>query len=66
MWFIIFLVVVILAWGAYGYVKGKPHGLGTEGIKCGMSGLFGMRKLNKMILEKQVREYESRNRNSSL
>ncbi len=56
MWLLIFVVVAVLAWGAYGYLKGKPHGLGAEGIKYSMTGVFGMKKLNKLIEEKQSRE----------
>lgn len=51
---IIIFVVTTLGWAAYGYSKGAPHGLGSEGIKAAMTGIFGMRKLNEKIAAKQA------------
>ncbi len=60
MWYGVSIVVLgFLVWGTYGYIKGKPHGLGAEGFKYSMTGLFGMKKLNKLIEEKQAQEAAS-------
>ena len=48
---IIIVVVAFIGWGTYGYLKGKPHGLGAEGFKYAMTGLFGMKKLDARIAE---------------
>jgi len=47
----IIVVVAFVVWGTYGYLKGKPHGLGAEGFKYSMTGVFGMKKLNERIAE---------------
>lgn len=48
----IFLIATI-GWGLYGYLKGAPHGLGKQGVVCAMTGILGMRKLNRLIAEQQ-------------
>lgn len=53
------VVIAFVGWGTYGYLKGKPHGLGAEGFKYSMTGLFGMKKLNKLIEEKQRRDSDA-------
>ncbi len=52
---IIIVVVALIAWPIYGYMKGAPYGLGAEGIKYSMVGLAGMKKLNKLIEEEKQR-----------
>lgn len=51
--FIAIFVVATLAWGLYGYFKGAPHGLGKQGVMCAMTGILGMKKLNRLIAEQQ-------------
>ena len=53
---IIIFVVSFVGWPTYGYLKGRPHGLGAEGIKYSMVGIFGMKKLNEEIARKQAAE----------
>jgi len=56
---IIIFVVGTLAWAGYGYSKGAPHGLGLEGAKAGLTGVFGMRKLNQKIAAKKAADAQS-------
>ncbi len=46
---LIIVVVAIVGWGVYGYMKGAPHGLGAEGSKLAMTGIFGMPKPHQNI-----------------
>jgi len=52
--FLIITLVAALGWGIYGYMKGAPHGLGAQGVKASLTGIFGMRKLNEAIAAKQA------------
>ena len=54
---IVVFVVAAAIWGVIGYMKGAPHGLAGQGVKYALlGGLFGMKKLNKKIEEKQRAE----------
>lgn len=51
-WFAFFVIVAVV-WGAIGYRKGAPHGLGAAGAGYGMLGLYGMKKLNERIAQQK-------------
>lgn len=53
---IVIFVLAFVGWPTYGYLKGKPHGLGAEGIKYSMTGVLGMKKLNAEIRNKRLAE----------
>ena len=53
---IVIIILAALFWPTYGYLKGRPHGLGGKGIMYSMIGLFGMRMLNNEIRKKSYLE----------
>ena len=60
MLYVIIFIAVFAVWGTIGYRKGAPHGLGMQGIMYSMIGIFGMRKLDRLIMDKKRDESAAR------